>query len=76
MFFMSRKSQESVVVGGPGTLEPLLKVTVVEIKNDRVRLGFEADGGIPVHRWEVWERIRAGVQPESLGEDPAPQPAG
>ena len=66
MLVLSRKSLESVVVGGPGAFEPLLKVTVLEIKNDRVRLGFEADAGIPVHRPEVWERIRAG--------DPARQP--
>ena len=66
MLVLSRKSQESVVVGGSGGFEPLLKVTVLEIKNDRVRLGFEADAEIPVHRWEVWERIRAG--------DPAGQP--
>jgi carbon storage regulator len=72
MLVLSRKSLESVVVGGPGPLEQLLKVTVLEIKNDRVRLGFEADAAIPVHRWEVWERIRAG----SLGEDPAEQAAG
>ena len=24
-----------------------------------VRLGFEVDAKVPVHRWEVWERIRA-----------------
>ena len=47
MLVLSRKSQESVVVGGPGALEPLLKVTVLEIKNDRVRLGFEADAADP-----------------------------
>jgi carbon storage regulator len=76
MLILSRKSLESVVVGGSGALEPLLKVTVLEIKNDRVRLGFEADAAIPVHRWEVWERIRAGIRPESLGEDPAPQAVG
>ena len=76
MLVLSRKTQESVVVGRPGALEPSLKVTVLEIKNDRVRLGFEADGGILIHRWEVWERIRASVQPESLGEDPAPQAVG
>jgi hypothetical protein len=28
-----------------------------------VRLGFEVDAGVPVHRWEVWERIRAGDGP-------------
>jgi carbon storage regulator len=76
MLVLSRKSQESVMVGRSGASEPLLKVTVLEIKSDRVRLGFEADSTIPVHRWEVWERIRAGVQPESPGEDPAPQAVG
>ena len=76
MLVLSRKSQESVVVSGPGALELLLKVTVLEIKNDRVRLGFEADAAIPVHRWEVWERIRAGIRLESMGEDPAPQAVG
>ena len=76
MLVLSRRSNESVVVGGPGAFEPLLKVTVLEIKNDRVRLGFEADAAIPVHRWEVWERIRVGGRPERLGEDPAAQAVG
>ena len=76
MLVLSRKSQESVVVGGSGALEPLLKVTVLEIKNDRVRLGFEADAAIPVHRWEVWERIRSGGQSENVGEDNAAPLAG
>src|SRR5438105_136484 len=49
--------------GGTAGSAPLLKVTVLEIRGGRVRLGFEAGGGIPVHRREVWERIRAGVGP-------------
>jgi carbon storage regulator len=69
MLVLSRKSKESVVVGGSGTFEQLLKVTVLEIKSDRVRLGFEADARIPVHRWEVWERIRVGGQADGVGED-------
>ena len=60
MLVLTRKSQEAVVVGGPGGIEPLLKVTVLEIKAGKVRLGFEAEAEVPVHRWEVWERIRAG----------------
>jgi carbon storage regulator len=71
MLVLSRKSNESVVVGGPGPFEQLLKVTVLEIKNDRVRLGFEADAAIPVHRWEVWERIRADGHSGGIGEDNA-----
>jgi carbon storage regulator len=76
MLVLSRKSREVVVVGGSAALEPLLKVTVLEIKNDRVRLGFEADSGIAVHRQEVWERIRARDQPDGLGGDSAAQAAG
>ena len=73
MLVLSRKSRESVVVGGSGAFEQMLKVTVLEIKTDRVRLGFEADSAIPVHRWEVWERIRTGGRPVDLGEDKAPE---
>jgi carbon storage regulator CsrA len=58
MLVLSRKSNESVVVGRPGQFERTLRVTVLEIKNGSVRLGFEADASVPVHRSEVWERIR------------------
>jgi carbon storage regulator CsrA len=58
MLVLARKPMESVVVGGSGRLEQLLKVTVLEITNGCVRLGFEADASVPVHRSEVWERIR------------------
>jgi carbon storage regulator CsrA len=59
MLVLSRKSQESVVVGGADGFHRLLKVTVVDIRGTKVRLGFEVDACIPVHRAEVWERIRA-----------------
>jgi len=76
MLVLSRKNLESVVVGGARSFEQLLKVTVLEIKNDRVRLGFEAAAEIPVHRAEVWERIRANAQSGSPQEDPAAPLAG
>ena len=59
MLILSRSSRESVVVGGPKGAERLLKVTVLEIRGGRVRLGFEAGDDFPVHPWEVWERIRS-----------------
>ena len=34
-------------------------------------LGFEADTGVLIHRWEVWERIRAGDEPGSPKVGPA-----
>jgi len=66
MLVLSRKTEESVVVGGHERFEPMLKVTVLEINGERVRLGFEAGQDVPVHRWEVWERIRTSGRPAVL----------
>ncbi len=70
MLVLSRKSQESVVVGGSNGFERMLKVTVLEIRGGIVRLGFEVDVAVPVHRLEVWERIRANGQQDSPKEGP------
>jgi carbon storage regulator CsrA len=69
MLVLSRKSQESVVVGASSRVERLLKVTVLEIHGEHVKLGFEVDSDVPVHRLEVWERIHGstpGNQREEL----------
>jgi sRNA-binding carbon storage regulator CsrA len=61
--------EESVVVGGGG-FQGLLKVTVLEATGGRVKLGFEVNADIPVHRLEVWERIAASSELDRAGEDP------
>ena len=71
MLVLSRKSQETVVVCGAGSSEPVLRVTVLEIKGGRVRLGFEVDAGVPVHRLEVWERIRTGGRRDPPAQETA-----
>ncbi len=65
MLVLSRKARESVVLGGGGGLERLLKVTVLDITGSKVKLGFEVDVDIPVHRLEIWERICAGGERRS-----------
>jgi len=69
MLVLSRKCEESVVVGGSSSVQPLLKVTVLEIREGKVKLGFEADPSIPVQRLEVWERIRTGENTGGTTED-------
>jgi carbon storage regulator CsrA len=59
MLVLSRKSHESVIIGGAAPFERMLKVTVLAVSGGKVRLGFEVDKDVPVHRGEVWERIRA-----------------
>jgi len=71
MLVLTRKSQESVVVGGTPGFERMLKVTVLEIQGGKVRLGFDIDAGVPVHRQEVWERIVASGAPPPPAAVPA-----
>ena len=63
MLVLTRKIDESVVVCDPDGGQQMVKVTVLAVLGGRVRLGFEVADTIPVHRWEVWERIR-GPRPE------------
>ncbi|MDZ7620283.1 MAG: carbon storage regulator [Patescibacteria group bacterium] len=57
MLVLSRRTQESVIVGAPDHSHRLLKVTVLDIRGTQVKLGFDVDSDIPVHRLEVWERM-------------------
>jgi carbon storage regulator CsrA len=70
MLFLSRKCQESVVVGAADGIQRWLTVTVLEIKGGRVRLGFDCAADVPVHRSEIWERIRANGGPGHPMEGP------
>jgi carbon storage regulator len=47
MLVLSRKGGESVVIGNDIT------VKVLEVRGDRVKLGFAAPGEVPIHRAEV-----------------------
>ena len=69
MLVFTRKSRESVVIGRREDLEPTVVVTVLEITAGRVRLGFQSDAGTPIHRHEVWERIRNGDGHDGNGRD-------
>lgn len=51
MLVLSRKKNESIVIGDA------IIIAIVEIRGDKVRLGFQAPKEISVHRSEVWEAI-------------------
>ena len=63
MLVLSRKNSESIVIGGSEGFQSVLTVTVLEIRNGRVKLGFEGDPAISIRRSEVWER-RRDLDPE------------
>ena len=60
MLVLTRKNRESIVIGRPEDGQIVLQITVLDIDGGRVRLGFEADNRMPIHRREVWERICHG----------------
>ena len=60
MLVLTRKNRESVVIGRPEDDGVALEIPVLEIEGGRVRLGFQADNKLPIHRREVWDRICNG----------------
>jgi carbon storage regulator len=52
MLVLSRQRDQSIIIGDN------IKITVVDIRGDKVRLGIEAPTEIPVHRQEVYEAIQ------------------
>ena len=74
MLVLSRKRDESVIITTKSGEQ--IVATVVEIRGDKVRLGFSADESIEVHRQEVFEAIarersRASGRPAISGDIPA-----
>ena len=57
MLVLSRKVGEEVVIP-----RYEVSVMVIETKGNRVRLGIAAPADVPVHRAEVWDRIRSEKQ--------------
>jgi carbon storage regulator len=66
MLVLTRKNRESVVVGRPDDQEVVMVITILSVEGGRVRLGFEADSTMPIHRREVWDRIH-GEHAAALG---------
>ncbi len=56
MLVLSRKKNESIVINND------IKIVVVEIRGDKVRLGVEAPREVPVHRREVYDAIQRSLE--------------
>ena len=52
MLVLSRKKDESIMIGDD------VKITIVDVRGEKVRLGIKAPKEIPVHRQEVYDTIQ------------------
>jgi carbon storage regulator len=64
MLVLSRRSGERVIIGDN------IEVTIVDVRRDRVTLGFTAPNDIPIHREEIRKRIESG-NPQPLMSGPS-----
>lgn len=56
MLVIGRRKDESIMIGDD------IKIVVVKIEGDKVRIGIEAPKYVPVHRKEIWDLIKSGSQ--------------
>ena len=56
MLVLSRKKDESIVIASG-----VIRIVVIEIRGDKVRLGIEAPKDIDVHRFEIWAEIQSAA---------------
>ena len=63
MLILSRKKDEVIVIGGG------IRIVVVEIAGDKVKIGIEAPKDTPVHRKEVHAAIQRSNK-EGGGDTP------
>ena len=65
MLVLSRNKGQQIVIGGSIT------VTVLEVRGDKVKLGFAGPAEVPIHRQEVFERLEQERHASVLPADAA-----
>jgi carbon storage regulator CsrA len=72
MLVLTRKKRESVAIGTADGREPVMTVTVLRIGNGTVKLGFDGNPSISVHRGELVERMRGLTDESTDAATPTP----
>jgi carbon storage regulator len=65
MLVLTRKSNQSIMIGSE------IRITVVGLDGDQVKLGIEAPRDVAVHRSEIYDQLRAKNDAGAVLETPA-----
>lgn len=63
MLVLTRKRDESIIIGDD------IKITIVDIRGDQVKVGIDAPRAISVHREEVYREIQEENRRAALAQD-------
>ena len=55
MLLLTRRCSEEIVIG-----DDLIRIMLMQINGNQVRLGFTAPPDMPIHRLEIYEKIKRG----------------
>lgn len=61
MLILTRRISESIIIGDD------VKITVLGVKGNQVRLGIDAPKDLSVHREEIYERIKHEKKDDDTG---------
>lgn len=61
MLILTRRISESIIIGDD------VKITVLGVKGNQVRLGIDAPKHLSVHREEIYERIKHEKKEDDAG---------
>jgi carbon storage regulator len=65
MLVLSRKANQSIMIGDD------IRILVVGVDRDQVKLGIEAPRHVPVHRFEIFAEIHRAAAPAVAAAAPA-----
>ena len=57
MLILTRRTGETIRIGND------IEITVLGVKGNQIKIGINAPKTVPVHREEVYERIKEELQP-------------
>lgn len=60
MLILTRKTGESLLIGDD------IEITVLSVRGGQVKLGVKAPKNVAVHREEIYQRIKAATEQNSV----------
>lgn len=65
MLILTRRIGETLIIGDDATIT----ATILGVRGNQVRIGINAPKDVPVHREEIYHRIKAAAAGEAVLEE-------